>query len=332
MLRSVRAVARDHNWATPQWTISGVADVPGGIRMSLRTRQLGADLDASLTATADGETLTVVFEATSAVEFPTNRTGLVVLHPPQLAGSALRIEHADGTEDTTAFPVDIAPLQPAFDIRSLVWEQEGLRVTCAFDGDVFEMEDQRNWTDASFKTYSRPLALPFPYLLAAGETVRQSVSVTAEAVPDVAVPDAVAGTAAATSGDAQAASAGAVATAAGAEALAFVDAGTMPAVSVGASTAPGAGPVPAPVGADLLVELDLGWAGWPAALARAADSGLPLDVRLVLPEARRRDRGARRRPRSRRPRDRSRNTRSGPRGTMRSTCRTPAPSRCSAPR
>ncbi|MGO1412557.1 MAG: hypothetical protein ACTHU7_14110, partial [Microbacterium sp.] len=69
VLRSVRAVARDRNWATPQWTISGVADVPGGIRMSLRTRQLGADLDASLTATADGETLTVVFEATSAVEF-----------------------------------------------------------------------------------------------------------------------------------------------------------------------------------------------------------------------------------------------------------------------
>ncbi|MGO1850576.1 hypothetical protein [Microbacterium sp.] len=285
VLRSVRAVARDRNWATPQWTISGVADVPGGIRMSLRTRQLGADLDASLTATADGETLTVVFEATSAVEFPTNRTGLVVLHPPQLAGSALRIEHADGTEDTTAFPVDIAPLQPAFDIRSLVWEQEGLRVTCTFDGDVFEMEDQRNWTDASFKTYSRPLALPFPYLLAAGETVRQSVSVTAEAVPDVAVPDAVAGTAAATSGDAHAAPAGAVATAAGAEALAFVDAGTMPAVSVGASTAPDAGPVPVPVGADLLVEIDLGWAGWPAALARAAGSGLPLDVRLVLPEA-----------------------------------------------
>ena len=27
-------------------------------------------------------------------------------------------------------------------------------------GDSFEMEDHRNWTDASFKTYVRPLALP----------------------------------------------------------------------------------------------------------------------------------------------------------------------------
>ena len=29
-------------------------------------------------------------------------------------------------------------------------------------GDVFEMEDQRNWTDASFKTYCTPLRQPFP--------------------------------------------------------------------------------------------------------------------------------------------------------------------------
>ena len=36
------------------------------------------------------------------------------------------------------------------------------------EGDTFEMEDQRNWTDASYKTYVRPLALPWPYTLAGG--------------------------------------------------------------------------------------------------------------------------------------------------------------------
>jgi hypothetical protein len=40
------------------------------------------------------------------------------------------------------------------------------------------MEDHRNWTDASFKTYVRPLALPWPYALPAGEGVTQSVTVT----------------------------------------------------------------------------------------------------------------------------------------------------------
>ncbi len=30
------------------------------------------------------------------------------------------------------------------------------------EGDTYEMEDQRNWTDASYKTYVRPLAYPGP--------------------------------------------------------------------------------------------------------------------------------------------------------------------------
>ena len=37
------------------------------------------------------------------------------------------------------------------------------------EGDTFEMEDQRNWSDASYKTYVRPLALPWPYVLPAGK-------------------------------------------------------------------------------------------------------------------------------------------------------------------
>ena len=43
-------------------------------------------------------------------------------------------------------------------------------------GDAYEMEDQRNWSDASYKTYIRPLAKrPAPYTLAAGEVEAQSV-------------------------------------------------------------------------------------------------------------------------------------------------------------
>ena len=38
------------------------------------------------------------------------------------------------------------------------------------EGDTWETEDHRNWTDASFKTYSRPLSLPYPYAIAKGET------------------------------------------------------------------------------------------------------------------------------------------------------------------
>ena len=40
------------------------------------------------------------------------------------------------------------------------------------------MEDQRNWTDASFKTYCTPLARPFPVPVQAGDRVDQRVALT----------------------------------------------------------------------------------------------------------------------------------------------------------
>ncbi|TVR48160.1 MAG: hypothetical protein EA425_14875 [Puniceicoccaceae bacterium] len=45
------------------------------------------------------------------------------------------------------------------------------------EGDTFEMEDQRNWTDASFKTYCTPLGLPFPVDVRPGDEVVQTVTV-----------------------------------------------------------------------------------------------------------------------------------------------------------
>jgi D-apionolactonase len=61
-------------------------------------------------------------------------------------------------------------------------------VTCRMEGDTFEMEDQRNWTDASYKTYVRPLALPWPYTLAKGERISQRVALTVTASFNAALP------------------------------------------------------------------------------------------------------------------------------------------------
>ena len=36
------------------------------------------------------------------------------------------------------------------------------------------MEDQRNWTDASFKTYSTPLSEPIPVTVKAGTRISQA--------------------------------------------------------------------------------------------------------------------------------------------------------------
>ena len=38
------------------------------------------------------------------------------------------------------------------------------------------MEDQRNWTDASYKTFSTPLRLPYPVEVPAGARIAQTVT------------------------------------------------------------------------------------------------------------------------------------------------------------
>ena len=53
----------------------------------------------------------------------------------------------------------------------------GLNATIRFSGDIFETEDGRNWTDATYKTYSTPLSLPLPQTMEKGSMIRQQVSV-----------------------------------------------------------------------------------------------------------------------------------------------------------
>jgi hypothetical protein len=56
---------------------------------------------------------------------------------------------------------------------------DGVTARFAFEGDEFETEDQRNFGDATFKTYSTPIAKGGPFRLEAGESLSQSVRITA---------------------------------------------------------------------------------------------------------------------------------------------------------
>ncbi|RUU95015.1 hypothetical protein EOD00_26670, partial [Mesorhizobium sp. M7A.T.Ca.TU.009.01.3.1] len=126
---------------------------------------------------ADGR---LVFEVSALPEsdFETNRCGFCILHPiADLAGSPVKVEHTDGSVEATKLPELIDPWQPFKDIRAITHQvRPGVTAECRMEGDTFEMEDQRNWSDASYKTYVRPLALPWPYVLPAGQTLRQTIS------------------------------------------------------------------------------------------------------------------------------------------------------------
>lgn len=115
--------------------------------------------------------------------FRTNRTGFCLLHPTpsseDVTPTAL-VKHTDGKRTRAKFPYFISPHQPYKDVQSIThwpWPGTVVSATVEFEGDVFETEDQRNWADASYKTYCRPLSLPSPYTLKAGQKIRQSVGI-----------------------------------------------------------------------------------------------------------------------------------------------------------
>ncbi|MBK9123493.1 MAG: hypothetical protein IPM16_10310 [Chloroflexi bacterium] len=182
VLRAIYAAVRDRNWGTVPGELRDVQleQFTDSFRLSfVSDHQQGTvhfRWSGVITGTADS-TLTFEFDGEALTAFQRNRIGFCVLHPMDLAGVPLTIEHTDGSLTESVFPRDIAPHQPFFDIRAITHHvAPGLRAETRMEGDAFEMEDQRNWIDASFKTYCTPLGLPFPVALEAGTRVRQSVT------------------------------------------------------------------------------------------------------------------------------------------------------------
>jgi hypothetical protein len=111
--------------------------------------------------------------------FKKNRAGFCVLHPiKECAGKKVMIQHADGTKEENRFPDYISPHQPFRNIAAMEWEvNKSCKVSLQFEGDLFETEDQRNWSDNSFKTYCTPLDIPFPATMNEGDEVVQKIAV-----------------------------------------------------------------------------------------------------------------------------------------------------------
>ena len=184
VLRGVYAVVRDENWGTVPTSLRDLAidERPEGFRISFSASCRQGQIDFSwlgvLTGEPDG-TLCYELDGTAQNTFRRNRIGFCVLHPiRECAGRPCTIEKSDGSFEHGEFPAAISPHQPFRDIRSISHEASSdLRVTVTLEGDVFEMEDQRNWSDASYKTYCTPLDLPFPMEVRQGTRIRQKVTV-----------------------------------------------------------------------------------------------------------------------------------------------------------
>ena len=184
VLRCIYMAVRDRNSGTipPRLFDLKIERGDGTFRVTFAVECRQAEIDfpwrGEIRGTADG-TVEYRMEGMARSTFLRNRIGFCVLHPSDVcAGAACTIEHIDGSSQQTVFPQDISPDQPFVDVRAISYQVlPGLIARVLMQGDTFETEDERNWTDASFKTYCTPIGLPFPAEITEGTLLQQSVQV-----------------------------------------------------------------------------------------------------------------------------------------------------------
>ena len=194
ILRRVYVAIRDHNWDTilPQLSNVQIEQESDTFRITYDVENKSADINfcwgGTITGDAEG-TITFSMDGEAQSTFRRSRIGFCVLHPMSCAGVPCRIEKVDETVVESAYPIAIAPqhiidgeikpVAPFNNMRAVSYEvTSGIEAEVRFEGEIFEMEDQRNWTDASYKTYGTPLSEPFPVEVPAGTKIAQRITLT----------------------------------------------------------------------------------------------------------------------------------------------------------
>ena len=187
-VRRIYPVFQDRNWTNRLFVIDETSVEESDTSVVLSARGVGSfdatPLHWEVSASISHSGIEYRFHAKADGDFLRNRLGMCVLHPMVAAGAPVEVEHPDGSTTTSHLPVDISPNQPFLDMRAITHElPDGSRATVRLLGEVFEMEDHRNWTDASFKTYCTPISLPFPVEVRAGDVIDQAVEVSFSSSP-----------------------------------------------------------------------------------------------------------------------------------------------------
>lgn len=199
LVRRVYTAVRDVDWDTVPGVVSGfeLEESDGGFRVEFDVRHARREIDFAWHGTIAGDEngrVEFVFDGVAERVCPYNRIGICVHHPwRETAGARYRARTPDGPTEG-AFP-DLIGVQaivegayqalfPAYDRLRIELANSGA-LLLEFEGDLWETEDHRNWTDANFKTYSTPIAFGRPTPFEAGQRLRQRLVVTPLDVPVV---------------------------------------------------------------------------------------------------------------------------------------------------
>ncbi|CAN5804904.1 hypothetical protein BH23PLA1_BH23PLA1_20520 [soil metagenome] len=183
VLRRIYVAVRDRNWGTVPGLLSDLrveAHVDSFSITFLNEHRQG-EIDFLWRGSIEGDNtgkISFSMQGEARSTFLRNRIGFCVLHPiRECAGRPCLVETIADEVVEGRFPARISPHQPFQGMRAISHEVgQGVWAEVRFAGETFEMEDQRNWTDASFKTYGTPLELPFPVEITAGTRIEQTVT------------------------------------------------------------------------------------------------------------------------------------------------------------
>jgi D-apionolactonase len=191
--RRIAVAVRDQAWNTVPAALSDVRIHQTGdeFRITFVSRHEAGELcfvwKGIIGGTADGS-CSFSMDGSAVTSFPYRRIGICVLHPPEeFAGQGFSAT-GGGAAISGQLPALVAPPGPSAGIDEplipafarLALSGRHVFAEFSFTGDHFEIEDQRNWTDDSFKSYSRlPVVSSEPEHLAAGTRLQQAVSVSA---------------------------------------------------------------------------------------------------------------------------------------------------------
>ncbi|HVF85488.1 MAG TPA: hypothetical protein VM821_05880, partial [Abditibacteriaceae bacterium] len=183
VLRGIYCAVRDSNWGTIAPRVSMIEE-----RVNSFSFHLVFDVEhlrdgihfvwrGELSGDENG-TIEYSMRGAAQTDFLSNRVGFCVLHLEPKGSHFCVVEHSDGQREGTFFPRVISPHQPFKDVRAIEDRVCSRTFRVEMNGEVFETEDQRNWTDNSFKTYCRPHDWPRPFEVVAGNVVEQNVKVS----------------------------------------------------------------------------------------------------------------------------------------------------------
>jgi len=182
LLRKISFLIRDKNWGTWSLHVDRYSGIEGKESVELHTYgyfsldQKEKCLFETHIHIRKNRTLSISTTITPCNDIYTNRAGFILLHPLDgVCGQEVQIT-SNNKIHTSQFPYYIAPIQPFFNINKIRQNIKGIDLEIELHADrPFECEDQRNWTDASYKTYYRPLDDPFPYILIRDQSITQEI-------------------------------------------------------------------------------------------------------------------------------------------------------------